>query len=582
MKMSKSKLLSLTLVTLSSLSLAACGNKAATLKDSDLKFSESTPKKPIKKGGTLTYALENNSPFTGIFLSELADTSPDIEAASPGQEGLFGADDHYKFNNKGAATIKLNHKDNSATIKIKNNVRWSDGKPLTAKDVEYSYEILANPKVQTTQYLSSFENIKGMAEYHQGKAKEISGIQMPDGPNGKVVILHFKELKPAMLNAGNGYFWEHAAPYHYLKDVPFEKLVSSDKVRKHPLFFGPYKMDKTVQGQSTSWSRNPYYWRGEPNFAHIQMSNINTSNVSQAIRSRKFDVAGVINSQYPQVKNTKGVNFIGKKSNQYGYVAFKVGKWDNKLGKNVEDPHAKMNNPALRKAMMYAMNSDVINERYFHRLKFRVRSLIPQQFGQYSDQSLPYYSYNLKKANELLDKAGYKKKGTYRVQPNGKKLVINLAVRASGSNAEAVWTNYIQQWKKVGLNVKFVGGRPMEFNHWVDAVKASDPKIDVLEGGWEPAGDPSPAPFYGERMPYNFSRFVSPQNNKLLEEIDSQKAFDQKYRVKKMHEWQKWMYKNAYVVPVSGFYDVQALNKNITGWSYRPSANVWYEAGFAK
>ena len=67
-----------------------------------------------------------------------------------------------------------------------------------------------------------------------------------------------------MLQLDNRFFWEHAVPYHYLKDIPMDKLVLSDKVRKYPLFFGPYKMDKTVRGQSTTWSRNPYYWRGQP------------------------------------------------------------------------------------------------------------------------------------------------------------------------------------------------------------------------------------------------------------------------------------------------------------------------------
>ena len=71
---------------------------------------------------------------------------------------------------------------------------------MTAKDLEYSYEILANPKVKTTKYTSSLENIQGMATYHMGKAHKISGIKMPDGPTGKRIILYFKELKLAMLN----------------------------------------------------------------------------------------------------------------------------------------------------------------------------------------------------------------------------------------------------------------------------------------------------------------------------------------------------------------------------------------------
>lgn len=88
-------------------------------------------------------------------------------------------------------------------------------------------------------------------------------------------------------------------------------------------------------------------------------------------------------------------------------------------------------------------------------------TLIPAQFGDFSDKSIKGYPYNLKKANELLDKAGYKKrKGEkYRRQPNGKKLTINVAVRNTQPNAEKIWTNYIQQWQKIGLDAKFVGGR---------------------------------------------------------------------------------------------------------------------------
>ena len=63
-------------------------------------------------------------------------------------------------------------------------------------------------------------------------------------------------------------------------------------------------------------------------------------------KSHKFDIAGVINSQWDQVKNT---NFIAKIPLAYSYLGFKVGKWEN--GKN-----AKMNNKSLRQAIAYAKN----------------------------------------------------------------------------------------------------------------------------------------------------------------------------------------------------------------------------------
>lgn len=87
---------------------------------------------------------------------------------------------------------------------------------------------------------------------------------MPDGENGRVVILHCKELKSGMYNSGNDYISENAASYHYLKDIPFSKLEASDQVRKKPLYFGPYQVQKVVRGQSLTWVPNKYYWRSKP------------------------------------------------------------------------------------------------------------------------------------------------------------------------------------------------------------------------------------------------------------------------------------------------------------------------------
>ena len=64
-----------------------------------------------------------------------------------------------------------------------------------------------------------------------------------------------------------------------------------------------------------------------------------------------------------------------------------------------------MNNVSLRKAMAYAMNIDAVTKRYGNGLSFRINTLIPAQFGDFSDKSIKGYPYNLKKANELLDKA---------------------------------------------------------------------------------------------------------------------------------------------------------------------------------
>ncbi|GFP10870.1 oligopeptide ABC transporter substrate-binding protein [Lactobacillus helveticus] len=582
--MKKTQLLgSIGLVTGAVLTLAACGQKSndnAGANDAK-KFPQQTPKKAVKKGGTLSYALETDTPFTGIFNNELATSAIDSTVAQFGNESLFDTDDSYKINNKGPATFKLDRKAKTVTIEVKKGVKWSDGKQVTAKDVEYEYEIMANKGSKSQRYTASLQDIVGLTDYHDGKSKTISGIEMPDGENGRKVVIHFKEMKPGMLQSGNGYFLESASPYHQLKNIPFDKLQSSDAVRKNPIFFGPYKISKIVRGQSVTWVPNKYYWRGTPKLDKITISVVNPK-ASQAIKSHKFDIADVVNSQWDQVKNTKGVNFVAKVPLAYGYMGFKVGKW--KDGRNVMDPKAKMNNKSLRQAMAYAMNIDAVTKRYTHGLSFRVPTLIPEQFGDYFNKNVKGYSYNLKKANQLLDKAGYKKKGTYRVQPNGKPLTINLAAMAGNSTLEPITRNYIQQWKKIGLNVKLTTGRLIEFNSFYDKIQNDAKDVDVFMAAWSLSSEPSPNDLYNEKAPFNFTRFVTKKNTQLLAEMDSQKAFNHKYRVDKFHEWQKYMNDEAYVVPTTNSYAITAVNSKITGYSLKPSDgnSLWYKVGYAK
>lgn len=572
--------------------LAGCGKSSSSSSDSNSgakdvkKFPEATATATAKKGGSVTVAEEVDTPVKGVFSNELSDSAPDSDFMAFGNEGLFATDDQYKINNKGAATFKMDRQAKTVTIEVKKGVKWSDGKQVTAKDVEYSYEIIANKASQSSRYTSSLADIVGLAEYHDGKSKKISGIEMPDGENGRKVVLHFKEMKPGMTQSGNGFFWEYAAPYHYLKDVPFSKLQSSDKVRKNPLFFGPYKLSKLVRGQSATWVRNPYYYRGKAKLDKITISVISPNSASQSIKSKKFDMIDVVNSQWKEVKGTKGYNFVAQIPLQYSYMGFKVGKWDKKTGSVKMNKNSKMSNRYLRQAMGYAMNVDEVTQHYTQGLSFRVKTLVPEGFGDFHDKSVKGFPLNIKKANALLDKAGYKKKKgeTYRRDPNGNKLTIHLAAMSGSPNQEAIVQNYIQQWKKIGLHVTLTTGRLLEFNSFYDKVKNDDPSVDVFMAAWGLSSEPTQDDLYGPKAPFNFTRFATSENTKLLKEMGSDKAFNHSYRVQKFHEWQQYMQKEAFVIPLTNAYKITAVNSKLVNYSTKPSklATLWYETGFKK
>lgn len=573
--------------------LAGCGKSGSTDTNSGAKdakkFPEATATGVAKKGGSITIAEESDTPVKGVFLNEVSDSQYDQDFMSFGNESLFATDDQYKINDKGAATFKMNRKAKTVTIEVKKGVKWSDGKQVTAKDVEYSYEIIANKASQSSRYTSSLADIVGLEEYHEGKSKKISGIDMPDGENGRKVVLHFKEMKPGMTQSGNGFFWESAAPYHYLKDVPFSKLQSSDKVRKNPLFFGPYKLSKLVRGQSATWVRNPYYYRGQAKLDKITISVISPNSASQSIKSKKFDIIDVVNSQWKEVKGTKGYNFVAQIPLSYSYMGFKVGKWDKKTGSVKMNKNSKMSNRYLRQAMGYAMNVDEVNQHYTQGLSFRVKTLVPEAFGDFYDKSVKGFPLNIKKANALLDKAGYKKKKgeTYRRDPNGKKLTIHLAAMSGSPNQEAIVQNYIQQWKKIGLHVTLTTGRLIEFNSFYDKVENDDPSVDVFMAAWSLSSEPTQDDLYGPKAPYNFTRFATSENTKLLKEMGSDKAFNHSYRVQKFHEWQQYMQKEAFVIPLNNSYSIKAVDSKLINLSLKPSQMnngfpLWYKVGFKK
>lgn len=582
-------LASVGLLTTALLTLTACGNQNSQNENNTntaKKFLDHTAFKAVKKGGTLNYAIEADSPFSGVFDTLLTFDASDTEVMQFGEEGLFDTDSQYKINNKGPATFKLNQKAKTVTITIKKGVKWSDGHQVNAKDLEYAYEVIANKGTASRQYSFELEDIKGMAAYHQGKAKSISGITMPDGPNGRTIVLHYKEMKAGMQQDGSEYLLDYAEPYHYLKNVPFKKLISSDQIRKKPLFFGPYQVSKVVRGQSVTWVPNKYYWRGKPKLNKIVASVVSSNNASEAIKKRKFDITGVINSQWEDVKNTPHTSFVAKIPLSYFYLGFRVGKWEH--GKNVMDKHSLVGNRSLRQAMAYAMNIEQVEKRYTHGLSFRVPTLIPAQFGDFFNKKDKGFPYNMKKANELLNKAGYKKKGKWRVQPNGKPLHLQLAAVAGGKLQEPIVQNWIQQWRKLGLNVTLTQGRLIEYNSYYEKLGSNNTNdINVFLAGWDLDTEPSPASLYGENSQLNYSHFATKKNNQLLKEIDSSKSFNHDYRVKAFHKWQSYMNKEAYVVPMTNSYSIQALNSKLVNYSLNPAQDnngypLWYKVGFEK
>jgi len=239
---------------------------------------------------------------------------------------LFNVTKDWKIVDGGLANQRINRKDKTVTITLRKNARWSNGDKVTAKDIEYPYEIIGNKDTTSQQYSSDFAAIKGMAAYHAGKAKTISGITYPDGQKGRSVVIHLTKVAPSMKYSRNSFIWGGVEPYEYYKGTPISKLASSKQVRKNPIFTGPYKLDKEVQGESTTWSPNKYYWGKKAQIKHITIQVVSMNNIVAALNSKKYDfvLGGIGSAQYPKIKKLKDYGLAGTPALSYSYFGFNV------------------------------------------------------------------------------------------------------------------------------------------------------------------------------------------------------------------------------------------------------------------
>ena len=566
--------------------LAACGNGGGTSSSgnnsadngdkSELTFPLATTNNDEAiEDGQLDVAVATDSQFKGLFQWEFYQDAFDAAFMAPSHEPLFSNDDNFTITNDGAASLELDEDAKTATITLKDNVKWSDGVDVTADDVIFPYEIIGNSEYTGIRYDDTFRNIVGMEEYNSGSADTISGITKVDD---KTVKIEYKEMNPSMLQAGGG-IWTYAAPKHTLEGIAIKDMESSDQVRKNPVTFGPYYMSNIVAGESVEFLPNEYYWNGTPQLKKITMKSLPTASATEALNSKLYDmIFQMPTDTYDTYKDIAGYTNLGRQQTSYTYLGFKLGKWNAESGSVEYDPNSKMADKALRQAMGYALDNTAVGERFYAGLRSNATSLIPPVFESFHDADLKGFTQDLDKANKLLDDAGYKDVDGdgIREDKDGNKLTINFASMAGGETAQPLADYYVQQWKEIGLDVQYTTGRLIEFNSFYDRLENDDPEIDIYQAAWSTGTDPNLSGLWGANAAFNYTRFESEENTKLINDINSSAAFDADYQKEAYKKWQEYAFEEAFAIPTLFRNEVLPVNDRVKDWNWAYDAvNPW-------
>ena len=526
----------------------------------------------------LKVAVVSDSPFRGIFNGFLYSDSLDGSFMASTMNGAFPIDQDLKIildSDETPIKVSVNPEEKTVTYKINPNFKWSNGEPVTTKDIVKTYEIMANQEYITSskslRYNKNRKAIVGIEEYNEGKADKISGLEVIDDSTMKI---HLKEMTPSVYWGGN--FVPEFVNAKQFEGIPMDKITESDALRKNPLSYGPYVIKEIVQGEKVIFEANPYYYKGEPKIKRLEMEILPPSQQVAAIKSGKYDI--VFSPElniFPEIEKLDNINILTKKAGSMNYIAFKLGKWDDEKNEVVTDPNSKMYDLNLRKAIAYAIDMDAVSKQFYHGLSTPAKSQLSPLFPSLHNPEINGFKQDVEKAKQLLDEAGFKDVDGdgIREGKDGKPVKYTLAMMSGGEIAEPLAQYYIQQWRAIGLDVELLDGRLLDSKNFYNRVNGDDPAIDFCIAGIGFGTDPQQLAIFGKNAKFNISRYISDNLEAALDATVSKDAMNEEYRVKAYKDYEKVFMEEIPAVPILNKLDILVVNKRIKKYDWRPNVD---------
>ena len=227
-----------------------------------------------------------------------------------------------------AESWEISNNQKTISFKLKKDLQWADGKPLTSADVLFTWKLITNPNTRTP-YASDYQLVK--------KAST------PDPLTFKVT--YESSYAPAL----DTWASLHILPKHILKDEDINNTFFSRK----PTGSSYYKLDEWISGQQVTLKANDKSVSGTPLIEKLISRIIpDTSSQFLELTADNIDVMNINPIQYQRV-------FPARKDLQQKIALYKeLGNGYTYLGFNLKK--APFNDIRVRQALNYAIDKDEV------------------------------------------------------------------------------------------------------------------------------------------------------------------------------------------------------------------------------
>lgn len=380
---------------------------------------------------------------------------------------------------------------------LREGLKWSDGEPLTAEDVVFSFnDLYLNEEIPT----NSRDGLR------IGQSGAFPTVRQLD--KRRVEFTLPEPFAPFLSSLG-----QEILPKHVL-----EKTVQQKGPDGKPLFLttwgvdtppeeivvnGPYMLEDFDTSERVIFKRNPYYSRKDeqgnqlPYIDRVVWEVVeNTDTSLLQFRSGGTDGIAVSPAYFSLLKREedKGDFTIYNGGPDYGtrFLMFNLNK-GKRNGSPLVDPVKSrwFNNVNFRRAVAYAIDRQQMINNIYRGLGEAQNSPISVQSPYYYD-GLEGYDYDPEKAKEILRSEGFKynSKGQL-LDAEGNRVRFTLLTSAGSAAAEALGAQIKQDLAKIGIQVDF---NPIAWNTLTDKLSNSldwDAALLALSGGNEPHGGAS-------------------------------------------------------------------------------------------
>lgn len=373
------------------------------------------------------------------------------------------------------------------TIKINKDAKWTDGTPVTAHDALFTFNLIANPKVETTvgSYLTMFDGLGPDGKLKDGDTS-IPSVKIVDDKT-----LEFKTKAPVDPNMLKEQLGTKLMilPKHALEKVDPAALSQDPFMQKPTVTNGAFKFVQYQKDQYVELAANPDYYRGKPELEKMFIKIMPSANMVAQLQTGEvhMNVGGGIGKIPPQDYDTVKAmeHVVAKDEPTFGFqtMMFNTEKMD----------------PKVRQALAYAVDRkqlvDKLLKGYGEVVDGPYTSVSP-----YLDKNLQQYSFDTEKAKQLLKESGW--------DPNRElQFMVPTGNKVREQSADIITQNLIAAGFKVKVS-KF------DFPTVMSKAKAGD--YEVMLMGLTLTLDPEVSALYGKDGAYNFMKYDNPKSEDLL------------------------------------------------------------------